>query len=309
MSRPIALLSALGCGFALYERSYWSAVGLALITYVASQSIRTAPPARLPRKLTRSASAPANLGREKPHSAQPVLLPPPLTSRLLWVEEATSPPKSSLGPLVRLDSLPRLKLNWLSSFGNKSPIIDLRSSPPLQIDWDGSLGISPLSLEIGDVWGPTNLPVQLFMTSQPLLARWAAEHKLGKPLVFLVGNDYKNFFLNSRFERIFVQISEKGTLFSDGSMVGTSPILPGRIESFARVLEPGGELRFTCITPNLTFLERLKERLAGMESIQRLFLLPPQEEKVFGVRIEQKGMWSEAFAADDYTHLIYKRAE
>lgn len=314
MNRAIALGSALGAAFALYERAYWSAAAFALVTSVALVSMKSSSkppsPPRSLREIGRSKSAPALLGEGVQKEApiiQPVLLSEASSSSLLLEKEVTSPAQSLSESLVRLDSLPRLKLHWLSSFSSRSSIIDLRSSPPLQIDWDGHFGTQPLSLEIGDVWGPTSLPVQLFMTSSPEMARWASEQKMGNRMIFLADSWRQNFLPTGRLRRIFIQVSEKSALSPDGTMPGTSPLFPGSVAGFARALQPGGELRFVSATPD--FLERCKERLAQSQSMDKeLFPLQSEFLKVTSFRIREKSFWSTTTTFSDHLHLVYTRA-
>lgn len=307
MSRPIALLSLVGCGYALYDSAYWSAAGLALIAYVASQSIQTAPPppSHQPPKLTRSASAPERLGEEVekglPIGQLPTMpTPSPTPSSIrLWFQEARAPlAESSSLPLVSLDTLPRLKLNWLFSLKARSPIIDLRSSPPLQIDLS-CFGTDPLSLEVGDLWGPTwelssDLD-QLFMTTVPLFAEWAAGPRWEKsrPFVFLVEEICQKFLPEGRLKKISVQVVKSSR---EGRVLVTS----SNLETFARALQPGGELRLVKLSDDQT---------TEIEGMDKFFTLPPRSEEVKAFKVQQKGFWSETAVSGDYRHLIYTRAE
>lgn len=309
MSRQIALLSALGAGFALYNKSYLAGASFALITYVALSSVKELPKERLGRKLQRSTSAPeltppstsASI-RSIELSSSPQVLPPPLKVEALspkssrrrsapgrgeWTIDLSKLPDTTTHPLGELFSKTK---EWL--FGGRSKkggaeivheVIDLRrvKGRPFRCIWDRFFPQeSPLSLEIGDIRGAAARTRRrggewVVITSNESIAREVAQERdeapFHKPLILLMA-DYGDLSLrNQRVVRIEFRNFGREPMFCRCNWVATA-------------LEEGGEL---CLISNRIMKSRFSLYLSPGANFEDEFPLPPTFKEVDEVILER----------------------
>lgn len=268
MSRPIALLSALGAGFALYKRSDGVAVGLALVTYVSLRSIESssARVKRAPALRGRSLSLP-NLkllkANSRVQSLQMTSSRPPLQPM-----ESLPPPPPHEEKRVRVDQLPILELSFWSCWTGpptSSHIIvfnaRFREVGSSLLDWDSLLGTEPLSLEVGNIWGGIERAKReggrwLFMTN----SFYHLSHVVRFDQLSLFGDPWlePGALPKGRFRRIDLRFQE----------------IDDRIAHLFDLLEEGGEFRCIYHRSNLSGQVKCEEK---MGSPNRRLVVPPSE--------------------------------
>lgn len=268
MSRPIALLSALGTGFALYKRAHGVAVGLALVSLIALRSIATASPEtrRSSALRGRSSSLPDLRYYLGTGSLRPVEIVSPSTSHLIECSPSLPPPQEER---IHLNQLPRVELSlWETYLGPPvssqvviaNGVVDLRGVSAPLLDWNSFYGTGPLSLEIGHLFGAVARTAKAGGQWALIATDWESVRQVqreagDKPLILLNNNwHHLGFLPKGRFKRIDLRLISPEFLIED------------------QALEEGGELRCIYEHDDLSNQVKCQEKMGAADR----FLVVPE---------------------------------